>query len=73
MVLFQTKHTKIEYHPTFTKRMGKKNALYIIKECEILSHPGADTPLEIPLDQPDNSKKLKWLVLSTILYWPDML
>ena len=41
-----------------------------IKECGILSHPGADTPLEIPLDQPDSSKKLKWLVLST---WPDML
>ena len=58
MVLFQTKHTKIEYRSTFTKRVGKKNAMYIIKECGILSHPGADTPLEIPLDQPDSSKKL---------------
>ena len=69
---FKESIPKLNTIPPLPNRWGK-NALYIIKECEILSHPGADTPLEIPLDQPDSSKKLKWLVLSTILYWPDML
>ena len=39
-----------------SQTLGKKNALYIIKGRGMLSHPGADTPLEIPLDQPDSSK-----------------